>query len=91
MKSEWHEHLEHDEFHLKKWGCTAMGSLTKCDQQAPLKIINYFHKTQSEWNFPKRFLGSLEYMCLSILTKFETWSTFDATRNQHSLLARNVL
>ena len=33
MESEWHEHLEHDEFHLKKWGCTAMGSLTKCDQQ----------------------------------------------------------
>ena len=33
MESEWRDHVEHDESHLKKWGCTAMGSLTKCGQQ----------------------------------------------------------
>ena len=33
MKSEWREHLEHDESHLQKWGCTAMGSLTQSGQQ----------------------------------------------------------
>ena len=32
MESEWRNHVEHDESHLRKWGCTAMGSLTKCGQ-----------------------------------------------------------
>ena len=36
MKSEWREHVEHDESHLKKWGCTAMGLLTKCGQRLAL-------------------------------------------------------
>ena len=34
MKSKWREHLEHDESHLQKWGCTIMGSLTQSGQQA---------------------------------------------------------
>ena len=34
MESEWRDHVEHDESHKKKkWGCTAIGSLTKCGQQ----------------------------------------------------------
>ena len=36
MESEWCDHVEHDESHLKKWGCTAMGSLTKCGQHLAL-------------------------------------------------------
>ena len=35
----------------------------------PLKIINYFNKIVSWWNFPKHFLGSLEYMCPTLPCK----------------------
>ena len=36
MKYEWRELVEHDESHLKKWGCTAMWLLTKCGQHLTL-------------------------------------------------------
>ena len=36
MTIEWRDHVEHDESHLKKWGCTAMGSLTKRGQHLAL-------------------------------------------------------
>ena len=58
MKYEWREHLKHDESHFKKWGCIAMGSLTKCGQHNHMEefskhIHNQFflHDSLSKVNF----------------------------------------
>ena len=60
------------------------------DLRSFIKIINYFHKSWTEWNFHKLFLGSLECCCPSLLAKFKTWNTSGCYKNQHSLLTRKV-
>ena len=56
-----------------------------------IKIINYFNKARSEWNFHKRFMGSLDNYCPSLSTKYETCNTSWCYKNQHSLLTRKVI
>ena len=48
-----------------------------------IKIINYFKKARSEWNFHKWFMGSLDNCCPSLSTKYETWNTSRCYKNQH--------
>jgi len=38
----------------------------------PIKNINYFNRITFVWNFPKCFDDSLEYLCPSLPTKFES-------------------
>ena len=55
MTSEWRDHVEHDESHFKKWGCTAIGSLTKCGQQAPFFFQRFLELLRCSWE-RQRFL-----------------------------------